>query len=68
MAAATQGSSQGSAQQSQNADDQGYRPDLNNMNNLNLLPEYQDDDPIFSMSIEDMSRMLNDDPVHLQSF
>ncbi|MCI89690.1 hypothetical protein A2U01_0110979, partial [Trifolium medium] len=60
MAAATHGSSQGLAQQSQNAgtDDQGYRPDLNNMYNLNLLLEYQDDDPILSMSIEDMSRML----------
>ncbi|CAJ2652409.1 unnamed protein product [Trifolium pratense] len=37
------------------------------MYNLNQLPEYREGDPILSMSIEDMSQMLND-PVHLQFF
>ncbi|PNX67350.1 hypothetical protein L195_g055582 [Trifolium pratense] len=66
MGAVGQGSSsQGSAQQNQNAGEQEYRPDLNNMYNLNQLSEYREGDPILSMSIEDMSQMLND-LVHLQ--
>ncbi|CAJ2648413.1 unnamed protein product [Trifolium pratense] len=60
-------SSQGSARQNQNAGEQEYRPDLNSMVNLNQLPEYREGDPVLSMSIEDMSQMLNE-PIHLQFF
>ncbi|CAJ2663042.1 unnamed protein product [Trifolium pratense] len=60
-------SSQGSARQKQNAGEQEYRPDLNSMVNLNQLPEYREGDPVLSMSIEDMSQMLNE-PIHLQFF
>ncbi|PNX70417.1 hypothetical protein L195_g057372, partial [Trifolium pratense] len=66
--AAGQGSSsQGPTQQNQNASEQGYQPNLNNMYNLNQLSDYREGDPILSMSIEDMSQMLND-PIHLQYF
>ncbi|CAJ2647222.1 unnamed protein product [Trifolium pratense] len=60
-------SSQASARQNQNAGEQEYRPDLSSMVNLNQLPEYREGDPVLSMSIEDMSQMLNE-PVHLQFF
>ncbi|CAJ2628397.1 unnamed protein product [Trifolium pratense] len=59
--------SQGSARQNQNVGEQEYRPDLNSMVNLNQLPEYREGDPVLSMSIEDISQMLND-PIHLQFF
>ncbi|MCH99545.1 hypothetical protein A2U01_0020559 [Trifolium medium] len=41
------------------------------MHNIDLnqgMPEYTQGDPLLSMSIEDISRMLGDEPLYIQSF
>ncbi|GAU28969.1 hypothetical protein TSUD_153850 [Trifolium subterraneum] len=54
------------------ADQAGYRPDLTNLHNIDLnlgLPGYNhDDERLLNLSLEDIGRILEDEPIHIQGF